>query len=162
MGAAVWQWLTGRLAALGRLGGLRGARGRLGTRLLGHRAESEAAAYLKRQRYRILARNLRIRFGEVDLLAQAPDGRTLVVVEVKALQGRSGEGGSTGGAGRPESPEMHVDARKQRKVASVAVRILQRYRLTGRPIRFDVIAIEASQQAPSTIRHHPGAFESPW
>ena len=51
---------------------------------LGRRGERIAAARLRREGYRILARNVRNRFGEIDLVAEAPDRRTVVVVEVKA------------------------------------------------------------------------------
>ncbi|MCC6580214.1 MAG: YraN family protein, partial [Phycisphaeraceae bacterium] len=63
-----WRWIRRQLS-------------RLAT---GQRGEQLAAQYLRRQGYRILARNLRFRFGEIDLLAMAPDGLTVVVVEVKA------------------------------------------------------------------------------
>jgi putative endonuclease len=47
----------------------------------GGRAESIAAAYLKREGLTIIGRNFRTRFGEIDLIAR--DGRTLVFVEVR-------------------------------------------------------------------------------
>ena len=141
---------------------LRGRAGAGGSAALGRRAESLAASQLRRQRYRILARNLRVRFGEVDLLAEAPDGRTVVIIEVKALtgSGRNARGGPLGAM--PETPEMHVDMRKQRKIAAVAVHVLRRHRLTNRPVRFDVVAIELAPGGEPVVRHHQGAFESPW
>jgi putative endonuclease len=48
----------------------------------GRRAESIAALYLQLKGYRILARRVRTRVGEIDLVARKGD--TLVFVEVKA------------------------------------------------------------------------------
>ena len=47
---------------------------------LGRRGEDEAARFLKRLGYQILARGRRLASGELDLVAL--DGRTLVFVEV--------------------------------------------------------------------------------
>ena len=55
---------------------------------IGAKGENFAAEYLKRRGYRILSRNERNRFGEIDLVARAGDG-TLVFVEVKTM--REGE-----------------------------------------------------------------------
>ncbi len=44
------------------------------------RGERTAARHLTRRGYRILGRNLRNRFGEIDILAEDPDRRTVVVV----------------------------------------------------------------------------------
>ena len=47
----------------------------------GRRAEDLAAAYQQQRGLRVLARNYRCRFGEIDLIAR--DGDTLVFVEVR-------------------------------------------------------------------------------
>lgn len=52
---------------------------------LGKRAEQEAERFLVRLGYKILARNFRIRGGEIDLVAL--DNGTLVFIEVKARSG---------------------------------------------------------------------------
>ena len=49
----------------------------------GQYGEYLAGRFLRRHGYRIIARNLRTRFGEVDLVALTPDRGTLVIVEVK-------------------------------------------------------------------------------
>ena len=48
-------------------------------RWFGQRSERAAAKYLRRQRFRILGRNIEDRLGEIDLLAL--DSQTLVVVD---------------------------------------------------------------------------------
>ena len=116
----------------------------------GERGENLAATHLKKQGYRILARNVRNRTGEIDIVAQAPDERTVVIVEVKASA-----------ASLPNfTPEMHVTPRKQRKLITLAAQLAKRYKLTDRPIRFDVIAIENVEEATPVLRHHQGAFTS--
>ena len=51
----------------------------------GRIGEDEACAYLKEHGYKILERNMRETWGEVDIIAKAPD-KTLVFIEVKALK----------------------------------------------------------------------------
>lgn len=48
---------------------------------VGSKGEDLACGYLRKQGYKILERNYRIRGGEIDIVAR--DGETLVFVEVK-------------------------------------------------------------------------------
>lgn len=118
---------------------------------VGARGERAAARHLKRQRYRILARNLRQKLGEIDLLAEAPDGRTIVIVEVK-----------TTASDAPDAiaPEVHVNAAKQRKLAALASMLVRRQRWHDRPIRFDVVGVVLPPRGKPILRHHVAAFES--
>ena len=125
-------------------------------RSVGSRGERAAAGHLRRHGYRILARNLRNKLGEIDILAEAPDGRTIVVVEVKSSAVRPGDDGRS--ANPP--PEVHVNRAKQRKLVSLACQTARRNRLADRPIRFDVIGVELPTKGRPTIRHHVNAFES--
>ncbi len=54
---------------------------------LGARGETHACGYLVEKGYKIIERNYRERWGELDIVARAPD-RTLVFVEVKTMQNR--------------------------------------------------------------------------
>lgn len=54
----------------------------MSTQMTGDYGEDLACEYLKKNGYRILERNYRIRGGEIDIVAM--DGETLVFVEVKA------------------------------------------------------------------------------
>ena len=117
-------------------------------------AEKLAAAFLKKQKYRILARNFRNAQGEIDLVAQAPDGRTIVIVEVKGS-----EPGTKAGGPRPE---VRVNLQKQKQLAALAMQMVRRHRLQDRPVRFDVIGVDLVEQGEPIIRHHVGAFESKW
>lgn len=116
--------------------------------------EHLAAQHLKRGGYRVLSRNLRNRFGEIDILAEAPDQRTLLIVEVKTSASRDSPRDAV-------PPEVHVNHRKQRKLVALACQVARRYELTDRPIRFDVIGVDLTPDGrDAVIRHHPGAFES--
>jgi len=132
--ARAWKWAARKL-------GLRAAP-------LGVRGERYAASFLKRAGYRIVARNLRIGPGEADLVAVAPDRRTVVVVEVKTR---------LMGAGHPE-PERSITARKRATLVGVARAVVARGGWRDRPIRIDVVAIDwpAGRGEPA-LRHYPNA-----
>lgn len=117
-------------------------------RWLGDAGERVAARHLHQKGYRLLARNLRFRFGEIDLMARAPDGRTVVVVEVKS------------GTGGPIRPEVHVSPAKQRKLVALASQLIRRFALDDCPVRFDVVGVDFQENGSKQVRHHVGAFES--
>lgn len=117
---------------------------------LGRRGERLAARHLKRCGYRILHRNLCLGSDEADLIALDPDGRTLVVVEVKTRRSDY------------LAPETNISRQKQRSVARVGARLLQRPEHRDRPLRFDVMSIHWPGGGKPQVRHHVGAFQSPW
>lgn len=121
-------------------------------RSVGARGERAAARHLRSRGYTIHARNLRTTLGEIDILATDPDGKTLVLVEVKSARGDEANGSPR--------PEEHVNPQKQRKLASLALALSRRRRFADRPMRFDVIGVNLPEGKPPTIRHHVGAFES--
>jgi putative endonuclease len=49
--------------------------------------EAKACGYLVEKRFRIIDRNVRRPWGEIDIVSKSPDG-TLVFVEVKTMHGR--------------------------------------------------------------------------
>ncbi len=116
------------------------------------RGEALAAKHLKKNGYRILARNLRNAAGEIDILAEAPDRRTIVVVEVKSSIPGSKE--------TNPRPETRVNLHKQRQLTALAVQMARRYKLENRPIRFDVVGVDMHADGRVEIRHHENAFES--
>jgi len=118
------------------------------------RGERAAARFLRKQRYRIVARNLRTRFGEIDLLAEAPDGRTMVVVEVKARDVADAR------AMQSPRPEARVNHTKQKRIVSLAGQIARQQGLTDRPWRFDVIGVDLPRRGQPEVRDHVAAFES--
>lgn len=117
-----------------------------GRRALGDRGEEAAARFLAGRGFTILERNLRSRWGELDLVAR--DGPTVVFVEVKARRE---------GAGDP--PQAAVDARKQARLARLALAYLGRRRLGETPCRFDVVAVTVDREgAVRRLDHFPDAF----
>lgn len=124
----------------------------------GARGERAAAVYLKKHGYRILAINVRTRRGELDIVALAPDGRTVVFVEVKTA-----EASSSSGREADYAPERRVGIKKQRQIAGLAADYLRRKQLTDCPARFDVMGvILAEAPEENEIRHFVAAFNSPW
>jgi putative endonuclease len=119
------------------------------TRPVGQLGEALAARYLEGRGLEIVARNLRSRLGEIDLIAR--DGRVLVFVEVKARRGRRGD-----------PPQAAVDRRKQARLARLAAGYLARVRAGDRACRFDVVAVtlDADDAAggAARIEHFPAAF----
>lgn len=99
----------------------------------GDAAEDAACARLEQAGCRILARNIRYREGEIDIVAD--DDGTLVFVEVR-MRRDDGFGGASGS----------VDRFKQRKLLRAAKLYLhQRYGEAAMPpCRFDVITADSS------------------
>lgn len=114
----------------------------------GQRGERAAADFLKKNRYKLIARNLRNRFGEIDIIALTPDGHTAVIVEVKTAENPNAR------------PELRVDQKKQHRLTALAAQVIRRYKLQNRPIRFDVIAVNLPPGSEPVIRHYEAAFES--
>lgn len=53
----------------------------MSTKSIGDLGEDQAAKYLEKNDYKVIKRNFRTRFGEIDIVAS--DGKDLVFVEVK-------------------------------------------------------------------------------
>jgi putative endonuclease len=98
----------------------------------GAAAEQLAADYLHAQGVKILARNLRCRGGELDLVGLDRD--VLVIVEVRQ-RGRLDFGGASGS----------VTLRKRHKILRAARYFLQRKKCwRGFAMRFDVLAVQGN------------------
>ncbi|OGW77428.1 MAG: YraN family protein [Omnitrophica bacterium RIFCSPHIGHO2_02_FULL_49_9] len=107
--------------------------------------ESIGEAYLAKLGYRILERNVRSPFGEIDLVAD--DKGTVVFVEIKTRRNLS-----------YGFPEESVGRRKQKKLASLASWYLMHYPKRNPQVRFDVLSILLSDHKPE-IRLIQQAFE---
>jgi putative endonuclease len=96
----------------------------------GDSAERLAAHHLEQNGYRILARNVRTRYGEIDLVAEDSDG--IAFVEVKARRGR--------GSGAPEEA---LTPRKQLKLVQLGDAFIAENQVyANRAWRIDVVAVE--------------------
>jgi len=114
---------------------------------LGIIGEELAAAELLARGYAILDRRYRTRHGEIDIVAE--HDATIVFVEVRAR--------ATGEFGRAAEP---VTDAKKRKVTAMAVEYLARHRITNRPCRFDVVAIDDALGPRPEIVVYPNAFDA--
>ena len=112
---------------------------------LGAQGEKLAARHLRRNGYRIVARNFRCPLGEIDLIAL---GRgELCFVEVKTRQSDA-----------YESPEVNVTAAKRRRIRRIAQYYLDRKGIDDVNVRFDVVAIVTGAEGEPKIDHYEGAF----
>lgn len=117
----------------------------------GGHGEGLAARHLRRQGYKILARNYRCPSGEADIIALAPDDHdgagAIAFVEVK-----------TRSASQLADPESAVDRRKRRQIVGVARYYLSCRDIGDRPVRFDTVAVILADGQKPVIRHTPDAF----
>lgn len=117
----------------------------------GQAAEQLCELELRRRGWSILARNWRIRIGEVDLIAR--DGRTVVIVEVKSSRPGRGAG--------PVTPALAVNAAKQRRLRRLATAWLsvRAAQLSFDEVRFDVVGVSfGSDGSVAEYEHIEGAF----
>jgi putative endonuclease len=119
--------------------GERRRRGRLG--------ERAANRHLRKLGYRLLVRNYRSKWGEIDLVCRHQG--VLVFVEVKA-RGLNSWG----------TPAEAVTASKQRKIIRTAYEYLSELKTQDMPVRFDVVEVflDANAQA-AKFQVIPAAFE---
>lgn len=113
-------------------------------KLSGAGAENTAAEFLKTSGYRIIDRNYRSPYGEIDIIAG--DGGCLAFVEVKYRSGMDFGG-----------PAAAVARRKQERIIKTALHYLKARKLLGREARFDVVAIGPGDHEIELIKN---AFES--
>ena len=113
---------------------------------LGAWGEDEAALYLEGEGYVIIDRDWKIGKRDLDILALSPDGKTLVVVEVKT---RSGDD--------YQRPEEAVDGRKMRNLAIAANAYVKEHQV-DKELRFDIIAVVGVGHQVKCLEHLKYAF----
>ncbi len=106
--------------------------------------EQTAAQFLEGLGWKVLQRNWRCRWGEVDIVALEPTADTLVFVEVKCRRGL--------GFGHPLEAITHEKAARLRALASQWLRETGR---TASAIRLDAVAVLVSGSGPE-ITHVRG------
>ncbi|MDQ6810945.1 MAG: YraN family protein [Actinomycetota bacterium] len=107
-------------------------------RALGRLGEELAAGHLQRLGFSIVARNVRTRHGEIDLIAFG--GQTLVFCEVKTRRVSPGQGGV-----RPDQRPLAALGPRQRarlrRLAAAWLREGGQARPAARTIRFDAVGV---------------------
>jgi len=120
----------------------------------GRRGEKLAVRHLRRNGFKILARNYRCPAGEADIVALDRRTRThrgdgvIAFVEVK-----------TRTSDRYTDPESAVDAAKRRRLRRVAEYYLAARHAQAFAVRFDVVSVVLPADGKARVRHIPGAFE---
>lgn len=101
---------------------------------LGRFGEETAEAFLKKKGYRILERNVRTRFGEIDLVAV--ERGVICFIEVRTRRGDI------------EHMEAlsSVGAAKQKKLSRLAVFFLKEKGWLSKRARFDVVCVGAKDR----------------
>ncbi|MCM2272359.1 MAG: YraN family protein [candidate division Zixibacteria bacterium] len=112
-------------------------------RAIGSRYEQKAAEFLIQHGYSIIERNWQAGHKEIDLIARKPG--QIVFVEVK--------GSRSNAFGHPAE---WVGPRKQQKLIEAAQIYLERNRITGQDVRFDVICF-----MNGVLEYFPSAFDAP-
>jgi putative endonuclease len=118
------------------------------SKLSGAWGEAQAAAYLKKKHYRLVAAGYRSRFGEIDLIVE--NRKYLVFVEVKLRKND-----------RFAQAMEYVDRHKQDRLRATASMYLQENPTSLQP-RFDVVEIyapEGTTTAKPQFFHMEDAFQ---
>lgn len=119
------------------------------TQELGRRGEDLAAEHFSRLGYRILARNHRTRFGELDLVLTDENEATIVFCEVKARRLASG----------PPFDSLHERKRRQVRKMGAAWLAAVTDRPFGAELRFDAVGVTIDTRGELVrLDHLEGAF----
>ena len=113
---------------------------------LGETGEGIATKFLEKNSYKILHKNYRRKFGEIDIIAR--EGDYLVFVEVKTRK--------TTSHGHPLEA---VTYKKQRQISRVAQCYLAENNLFDTAARFDVVSVIVSGDNEVTVELIQNAFD---
>ncbi len=99
------------------------------SRVKGLKGEDLAVEILKKDGYKIIERNYRSPFGEIDIIARCGD--TIAFVEVKKRDSKTfGDSLSS------------IDEKKKRRIVMTAMYYLKKERQDAKKFRFDVVGID--------------------
>jgi len=111
------------------------------TSSLGRKGEEQAAAAVEAAGMKIIERNFRSQYGEIDIIAIFEE--TIIFIEVKAWSVFS-----------IENLQYSIDLKKQRKIIKTAKYFLcENRKYSNMSIRFDVIFVRENE-----IKHLASAF----
>ncbi|MBI3744256.1 MAG: YraN family protein [Chloroflexi bacterium] len=108
---------------------------------LGKFGETYAVAMLTRAGLDVVERNVRLKSGELDIVAR--DGTMLVFVEVRAKRG-----GAFG------TPEESITAAKAARLARLGHEYIEARKMANAEWRIDVVALEIDKQGKVTRAEH--------
>lgn len=110
----------------------------------GKAGESAAAKYLKKKGYKILERNYRKTYGEIDIISQK--GENVAFVEVKTRKSDSFG-----------TPAEFVTLQKQKKLIKAAYTYIQERNLDAE-FTFDIVEVYIEDKKVKEINHIKNAF----
>lgn len=115
--------------------------------IVGTEGEDAAVKFMRSRGFRVIDRNFRVKYGEIDIICRQK--KMIVFVEVKTRSSNSfGD------------PFEAVNRHKQRRIAMAAITYLRRKNWEDFLARFDVLAI-TRQNGRTHIEHVPDAFDLP-
>jgi len=112
----------------------------------GKKGEELACWFLEEQGYRIIEKNYRTRFGEIDIIGD--DKGFISFVEVRTRAGDD-----------PGSPEDSIGFRKQNQIARSALAYIKSKHLEDRDCRFDVVCVKNINSVSPRMSLIKNAFE---
>ena len=110
----------------------------------GIKGETAAAKYLKKNGYKILERNYRKTYGEIDIIAQ--NGENIAFVEVKTRK-----------SDLFGTPAEFVTVQKQKKIIKAAYTYIQEHDLDAE-FTFDIVEVYIDGKQIKEINHIKNAF----
>ncbi len=120
------------------------------TKILGNRAETVAATYLETKGYKVLERNYRKPWAEIDIIAKYEN--VVVFVEVKA---------NAKDFGHEFNPEVRVDHKKLAKITRAAPLYLEyTYKNMNTEWRVDIISVTFLGETKAHITHFKNVAEA--
>ncbi len=115
----------------------------LNSKQLGNKGEDLASEYLQNLGYKILDRNYKTLFGEIDIIAKK--GKTIAIVEVKTRISSNKE--------QNFFPEDNITIEKQKKLLKLgSFFISQSKEYSDYAWEIDVVAVEINQENQANIR----------
>ena len=116
---------------------------------LGKWGEEEATKYLQKKGYKILEKNFKRKWGELDIIAKKDN--VIIFCEVKTIAKKNED--------EPFFPEDEINEKKEKQLRKMAQIYLSSKKINPEtPCQIDIIAIEAIDGKPN-IRHHKNAIE---
>ena len=105
---------------------------------LGRFGEKTAVRVLKAKGYRILARNFRLKCGELDIVAL--DGLRIVFVEVKTIRRIPGF-----------TPAWNLSLEQMRRNRNAGLHYLHLFGIPSQPSRYDLIEVTVDRRNPKRL-----------
>lgn len=117
--------------------------------LLGQKGEEEAAVFLKKNKYKILFRNIVFPSCEIDIIAKDKKTGEIVFIEVKTRR-----------SNRIYEPYKNVNSRRIHKIRAASREYVRWCKCYRASLRFDIISIVWEEGGKPQIEHIKAAFKS--